>query len=73
MMNYKVFFHELHDELLKISRKCSSQKKTILNLESKANNTQVELDLIKNSACNNCSYLEFKIVELNQVIMKYEN
>lgn len=32
----------------------------------------MELDLIKNLACNNCSSLESKIVELNQVITKYE-
>ena len=57
---------------MKLSRKCSSQKKTILNLKRKSNNTQVELDLIKNSACNNCSSLESKIVELKQVIVKFE-
>lgn len=32
----------------------------------------MELDLIKNSACNNCSSPESKIVELNQVIMNSE-
>lgn len=65
-------FNELYDEYLKLSRKFSKQKKTILNLESEANITKVELDLIKNSVCNNCSFFESKIVELNQVIAKYE-
>lgn len=65
-------FHELHDELLKLSRKCSSKKKSILNLERKSNSTQVELDLIKNSACNNYSSLESKIIKLKQVIVKFE-
>lgn len=65
-------FNELHDEFLKISRKYSKQNKTILNLESEANITKVELDLIKNSTCNNCSSFESKIVKLNQVIAKYE-
>ena len=33
----------------------------------------MELDLIKNSAFNNCSSIESKIIALNQVILKYEN
>lgn len=41
-------------------------------LESEASNIKVELDLIKNSACNNCSSVESKIVELNQMNKKYE-
>lgn len=57
---------------MKLSKKCLSQKKTILNLEINTNNTQVELDLIKNLACNIFSSLESKIIELNQVIMKFE-
>lgn len=53
-------FNELHDEFLKLSRKYSKQKKTILNLESEVSNTKVELDLIKNSVYINCSSLESK-------------
>lgn len=33
---------------------------------------KVELDQVKNSACNKCETLESKVVELNQVLKKYE-
>lgn len=63
-------FHELHEECLNLSRKCSKQKKLILSLERKANDTNVELDKVKNVACNKCQEHESKIVELNQIIEK---
>lgn len=47
-------FNELHDGFLKLSRKFSKQKKTILNLKSEANIKKVELGLIQNLTCNNC-------------------
>lgn len=65
-------FRELHEECLTLSRICSKQNKIILSLEIKANDTKVELDKVKNSACNKCQLHESKIVELNQVIKKYE-
>lgn len=42
---------ELHVECLIISRTCSNKKKIIFSLESKANDTKVELDKVKNSTC----------------------
>jgi hypothetical protein len=65
-------FNELYEELLKLSRKYSNQNKLILSLESEANNMKMELDQVKNSACTKCQSLESNIVELNQVITKYE-
>jgi phage gpG-like protein len=65
-------FNELYEEFLKLSRKYSNQKKLILSLESEANNMKIELDQVKNSTCNKCQDHESKIVELNQVIAKYE-
>lgn len=65
-------FNELYGEFLKLSRNFSNQKKTILKLEINGNETKVELNLIKNSTCSHCSSLESKIVELNQVTMKFE-
>ncbi|XP_045798087.1 uncharacterized protein LOC123892341 [Trifolium pratense] len=65
-------FNELYEEFLKLFRKYSNQKKTILKLESMANDTKVELEEVKNSTCNKCHDHESKIVELNQVIKKYE-
>jgi hypothetical protein len=65
-------FNELYEELLKLSRKYSNQNKLILSLESEANNMKIELDQVKNSACTKCQSLESNIVELNQVITKYE-
>lgn len=44
----------------------------MLSLESKANDTKVKLDKVKNPACNKCQSRESKIVELKQVIEKYE-
>lgn len=63
--------HELHEECLTLFRAFAKQKKLIVSLESKANDTNVELENIKNSACNKCKGQESKIVELNQVIKKY--
>lgn len=65
-------FNELHDEILKLFGKFSKQNKTILNIEREANITKLELDLIKNSACNKSSSFESKIMELNQVLAKHE-
>lgn len=64
--------HELHVECLKLSRQCSKQKKIILCLALKANTMIIELDKVKDSTCTNFKYLEIKIVDLNQVIMRYE-
>lgn len=65
-------FHELHKECFKLSRKSSKQKKIIITLESESNDMKVELDQVKNPACNKCQEHEFKIVELNQVVKKYK-
>jgi hypothetical protein len=65
-------FNELYEEFLKLSKKYSNQNKLILSLESEANNMKIELDQVKNSACNKCQSLECNIIELNQVIKKYE-
>lgn len=65
-------FLELHSECLTLSIQCSKQKKISLSLESKANDMIVELDQVKNSVCNKCQPHESKIVELNQIIKKYE-
>lgn len=57
---------------LKLSRICLKQKEIILPIESKANDMKVELDKIKNLACNKCQSHEFKIVKVNQVLKKYQ-
>lgn len=65
-------FHELHEECLILSRTISKQKKLILDLERSSNDTCVELENVKDSVCNKCLEYESKIVDLNQVIKRYE-
>lgn len=65
-------FLELHAKCLNLSRTYSKQKKIIITLDSKASDMKVELEQIKNSAYNKCHSHESKIIELNQVIKKYE-
>lgn len=72
MMNYNMSLLILHDECVKFSRVCA-KKKIISSLESKSNVMQVKLDKIKTiSSCNKCMSPEVNIIELNQVIYKYE-
>lgn len=47
-------------------------KEINLSLESKVNDANVELEKVKKIACKQCQEHESKIVELNQVIKKYE-
>lgn len=42
---------------------CSKQKKIILSLENKANDTKVELEKVKKSAWNKCQTHESKFFE----------
>lgn len=65
-------FHELHEDYLNHFRKCSKQKKIVLSLESKVNDMKMKLYQVKNPICNTYQSLESKIIELNQVIKKYE-
>ncbi|KAF1858779.1 hypothetical protein Lal_00044284 [Lupinus albus] len=55
-------FNELHDEFLKLSKICSKQKKTIVELESKVNSQN------KLTSCNKCVEKESKIHELTNEI-----
>ncbi|KAF1891569.1 hypothetical protein Lal_00015169 [Lupinus albus] len=55
-------FNELHDEFLKLSKICSKQKKTIVELESKVNSQN------KLTSCNKCIEKESKIHELTNEI-----
>lgn len=68
----KNVLHELHEECLKLSRKCSKQKEIILTLESKSSDMKVELDKVNFSVRSKCQEYESKIIELNQIIKKYE-
>lgn len=71
-MNYKMHSMNYLRKCLNLSKKCSKQKKIILPLESKDNYMKMELDQVKISGCNKCQSLESKIVEINQLIKKYE-
>lgn len=55
-------FNELHDEFLKLSKICSKQKKTIVELESKVNSQN------KLTSCNKCIEKESKIHVLTNEI-----
>ncbi|KAF1891568.1 hypothetical protein Lal_00015168, partial [Lupinus albus] len=55
-------YNELHDEFLKLSKICSKQKKTIVELESKVNSEN------KLTSCNKCIEKESKIHELTNEI-----